>query len=269
MNSTGRSRERGFALLIVLWTLILISLLILQLTEQGGAQARLASNLRRGAIAEQVADGAFQQAAFDLMSTGQSGWSLAGGSHHLVVPGGTADIVVHNEAGKVDLNNASPAVLASLIEAAGASSEDAAAIGQNILAWHTPVSPAQKNQAAAPYLAAGRSYAPPGAAFEDVDELALVLGVTPALFQRLSPHVTVFSGSDPVLSLADPVVRRAAAAAGEVDTGAPTDPGSNNVVDLTVTAHAGGATFVREGVVQLEPNENGDAFRILAWRRPD
>ncbi len=196
-------------------------------------------------------------------------WSNAGGRHHLKLANGEADIEIHNEAGKVDLNNASPPVLAALIEFAGAGEQDSAAIAQNIVAWHTPVPPDQQNSVAGPYRSEGRSYAPPGSAFESIDELSLVLGVTPALFRALAPHVTVFQGSDPVLSLADPLVRRAAAAAGEVDNGpASSDPGANDVVDLRVTAHAGGAVFVREGVVQLEPGDDGAPFRILAWSHP-
>ena len=263
---TTRARERGFALLIVLWTLVLVSLLVLQLTETGSAAARLGANLRRAAIAEQAADGAFQEAAFRLMDRSSAGWSNAGGAHHLVLANGSADVVVHNEAGKVDLNNASPQVLSSLIQIEGGGQGDAAALAQSIAAWHTPVPPDQRGQVTGPYR--GRPYAPPGAPFESVDELALVVGVTPSLFERLAPHLTVFQGGDPVLQLADPIVRQAAAAAGEVDTGAATDPASNDVVDIRVTAHAGGTAFVREGTVQLEPGEAGLAFRILAWSHP-
>ncbi len=272
MTLGRRARARGFALLIVLWTLVLISLLILQLTETGGAQARLGANLRRAAIAEQAADGAFQEAAFRMMDRAQTEWPSSGGHHRLSVAGGSADIEIRNEAGKVDLNNASPTVLASLIQVAGTGAggaQDAAEIAQNILAWHTPVPPDQQAGLAKPYRSAGRPYAPPGAAFESVDELALVIGVTPALFRALAPHVTVFQGSDPVLSLADPVVRRAAAAAGEVENGnTATDPGANDVVDIRVVAHAAGTSFVREGIVQLEPGEGGAAFRVLAWSHP-
>ena len=80
--------------------------------------------------------------------------------------------------------------------------------------------------------------------------------------------MTVFASGDPVLSLADPVVRRAAAAAGEAEGSSTTDPAANDVVDLRVTAHAGGTRFVREGIVQLEPGDDGRAFRVLAWSHP-
>ena len=267
MTGRARTADRGFALLIVLWTLVLVSLLVLQLTESGSAAARLGANLRRGAVAEQAADGAFEEAAFHLMDRSAGGWPNSGGSHHLVLANGTADVVIHNEAGKVDLNNASAQVLTALIQIEGGGAADAASLAQSIAAWHTPVPPDQRSQIAAPYRGT-RPYAPPGAPFETVDELALVIGMTPSLFERLAPHLTVFAGGDPVLQLADPVVRHAAAAAGEVDTGAATDPGANDVVDIKVTAHAGGTAFVREGTVQLEPAEGGAPFRILAWSHP-
>ena len=263
-----RSDDRGFALLVVLWTLILISLLVLQLTETGSAQARLGANLRRAAIAEQAADGAVEEAAFHLMDRTQTDWPMTGGTHHLRLANGDADIVVRNEAGKVDLNNASPAVLTSLIQLAGAGTQDAAAIAQSVQAWHTPVPTDQRAAVNAPYTAAGRPYVPPGSAFESVDELSLVIGVTPALFDRRGPPGPGLQGSAPGRARADAGGRRAAAAAGEVDTGVATDPGANDVVDLRVTAHAGGTSFVREAVIQLEPAESGAAYRVLAWSHP-
>ena len=195
------------------------------------------------------------------------GWPLASGTRHLTLTGATADSTWTNEAGKVDLNNASQQVIASLIQTVGTDAENAASISDAILAWHTPVPPNQRNQLVGPYRAAGLTYAPSGNAFESVDELALVLGVTPSLYDRLLPHITVFQGGDPVLSMADPVVRRAAALAGEVETASstPTDPGANDVVDIRATAHAAGATFTRTGIVQLEPGDGGTAYRVLAW----
>jgi general secretion pathway protein K len=46
-----------------------------------------------------------------------------------------------------------------------------------------------------PNIAAGRSYSPRQAPFAHVNELALVLGLPPALVERALPFVTVFSGA--------------------------------------------------------------------------
>ncbi len=257
--------QRGFALLVVLWALVLISLLVLRLTAAGSGEARLGANLRTSAVAEADADGAFAEACARLMAKG--GWSLAGGHHELPVAEGRASVTVTNEAGKIDINNASAVLVASLLEGFGESSEAASSLAQSIVAWHTSMGPAQSGPAWAAYRRAGLAYGPPGEPFQSVDELALVQGMTPALLDRLRPHVTVFGLGDPVLALADPVVRRAAAGAGEVETGAgtPADLDGDDVVSLAVTIHAAGAIFTRRGIVQLEPGVAPAPYRVLTW----
>ena len=259
-------RERGFALLVVLWALVLVSLLVLRLTASGSGEARLGSNLRKSAVAEADADGAFAEACTRLMDR-NGAWSMAGGHHALAVMGGHADVQVTNEAGKIDINNAAPLLLASLLEGSGQSSEAAATLAQSIVAWRTPMGQGQAAPVLAPYRRAGLAYGPPGEAFQSVDELALVQGMTPALLDRVRPHVTVYGLGDPVLALADPAVRRAAAAAGEIETGAgaPTDLDGDDVVALTVTVHADGAVFTRRGTVQLEPGVAPAPYRVLTW----
>ncbi len=259
-------RERGFALLVVLWTLVLVSLLILRMTEAGSAEARLALNLRRAAIAEAEADGAFSEAAFRL-ATGR------GAAPHLVIrtPHGEAAVVIRSEGGKVDLNNASAPILAALIATAGGpqANADAGAIEQSIEAWRTNVPAAQLAALEAPYRAAGRRLGPPGTPFESVDELRLVLGVTSALFDRLAPHVTVFGNGDPDLSLADPVVLRAAASIGETPAPNAAAGGTGgDVYEIRVDERAAGARFVRDGVVQLQSAQDGAPWRVLSWTSP-
>lgn len=250
----------------MLWALVLVSLLVLRLSAAGSGEARLGGNLRRAAAAEAAADGAFAESCVRLMDR-NNGWSLAGGTHRLrLAGGGEAVVTVTNEAGKIDLNSASPVLLAGLVQAVGGSSDEGQLVAQAVVAWHTPLPPGQEGQVAAPYRRAGRPYTPPGAPFESVDELALVDGMTPALMRELAPHVTVFQNGDPVLALADPVVRRAAAAAAQTDTSTATgDLGSDDTVTLRVEARVAGAVFTRIGTVQLEPGASGAAYRVLAW----
>ena len=57
----GPEGERGFALLLVLWTLVLLSLIVTGMVSAGRVEAQLASNLRAAAVAEAAADGAVHQ----------------------------------------------------------------------------------------------------------------------------------------------------------------------------------------------------------------
>ena len=57
MTRNARSGERGFAMLIVMWTAGLLGLLIAGLTAATRGQVRVASQIRESAIAEAAADG--------------------------------------------------------------------------------------------------------------------------------------------------------------------------------------------------------------------
>ncbi len=70
-------RSGGFALLIVLWTLVLVAFLVLHLTASGRTEIRIADNLVANAVAGAAADGAIsrQSSIFrtrDRQSTGRS-----------------------------------------------------------------------------------------------------------------------------------------------------------------------------------------------------
>ena len=62
-----RRGERGFALLLVLWSLALLALLGAQLTGSARSQTRLAGNLRANAMVQAAADGAAQEAILRLL----------------------------------------------------------------------------------------------------------------------------------------------------------------------------------------------------------
>ena len=264
-QESSPERERGFALLIVLWTLVLVSLLILRLTEAGSAEARLGINLRRAAVAEAEADGAFAEAAFRLATK-----SGAAAHFKVTTPHGTADITIRSEDGEVDLNNASAPIMGALLGVVGDNPADAATLVQAIAAWHTNVPASQMPALEAPYRAAGRRYGPPATPFQSVDELRLVLGMTPSLFDRLAPHLTVFGAGDPDLTMADPVVLRAAASIGETPgTNDAAGSGGGDTYDITVDERAEGARFVRNAVIQLQTAADATPWRILVWSRPE
>src|SRR5277367_4288128 len=75
--------QRGFALLIVLWTLVLLVLLVTQLTAAGRTETRIAANLRSGAAAEAAAEGAVYEALFHLLDSSAGHWNVDGAIHQV------------------------------------------------------------------------------------------------------------------------------------------------------------------------------------------
>ena len=267
MSPLRHRSQRGFALVMVLVALALLAVLVGAIAAGGRGEARLAANLRAGAVAEAAADGAVQQAAFHLLAAGAAHWPADGTVRRILVGGVPVAVRVSNEAGKVNPNLASPALMTALLQAVGADSVRAAAIASAIRAWRTPDAADP-----APYVAAGRDYSPPGAKLQSLDELALVADMTPALLAGLLPHLSLARDRPPDPAAADPVVARALAAIAGPPSAATPPPG--NSVDLSVVRVVavalgpGGARFVRDAVLRLAPGRPEAPPSIMTWDAP-
>ncbi|MDQ2804606.1 MAG: type II secretion system protein GspK [Pseudomonadota bacterium] len=206
-DAEGRRDERGFVLVIVLFSLVLLALIIAELGAAGRQESNLADNLRRGAVLGAAADGAVHEAIFHLLAAGGDHWAADGGPHAIAVPGGQALVRILSEAGKINPNTARPELLVALLREAGVPGPQAVSLTTAIVAWRTP--PRQAPSTADDYHRAGLDYAPPQAPFESVRELGDVLGMTPLILQRLLPHLSLYNQGDPDPQAADPVVLRA------------------------------------------------------------
>src|SRR5256885_4948564 len=60
------ARSRGFALLIVLWMLVLIAFVVAQMTAAGRTESRIAGNLAANSRSQAAADGAIYEAIFHV-----------------------------------------------------------------------------------------------------------------------------------------------------------------------------------------------------------
>ncbi len=267
MRRPATAREGGFALLIVLWSLVLITLIVTQVTAAGRSEAQLTLNLRRAAALRTETDGAVNLAVFNLLNP-RSGWSADGSTHLVRLPDGSASVRVTDEFGKINPSLASPAVLSGLIRAVGEGADRADELAANIVQWRFPsADDAASGEKAQRYRAAGKDYAPPNANFQSIGELGLVLGMTPDLLNRLAPHLTLYTDTDPDARRADPVVARALALAGVAPPTGDLPPA--RVVTIAADAVADdGTRFARQAVVSLGADRSGRPFRIVVWAAP-
>lgn len=107
-----------------------------------------------------------------------------------------ADVAVEfcSEAARVDLNKASKVLLAGLFRSLGGTSDDADQYADRIIGWRSAPNSRSQDEEGSLYKAAGLDYGPRGAPFAHVGELALVLGLPPAVVERVLPYVTIYSG---------------------------------------------------------------------------
>lgn len=274
--------RRGFALVLVIWLLSLLSLVGLSFTGAMRTESQVAAHAiadsRERAVLEA---GVHRGIAALLAPSGNTGWRLDGVPQAVRFDGKNLAVSLHDESGKVDLNAASPELLRRLLLAAGASLDDAGLLVDRILDWRDQDDQRRLNGAeAADYAAAGRAVGPDNRRFRLVAELRQVLGLLPELFERLRQAVTVHSGiADPVEAVAPELVllalRDGDTAAVEATLQArqanPPRVGGGATPRLRVVTVRSQLVSVEEGRRALEATiwlpQGGDAaYRIVDWR---
>ncbi|WP_448244527.1 general secretion pathway protein GspK [Pseudoxanthomonas mexicana] len=188
---------RGAALLLVLWLVALLTALVgaYALTARIEAlQGRVGS---RGAMAQEIARAGMEYALVRVADRNpETHWQPNGRAYAWRFDGHDVQVRIIDETGKVDLNQADVPLLSRLMQALGEPPDASDALAAAIVDWRDaddlgqPVGGAEDGD----YAAAGRPYGAKDAPFETITELEQVLGMTPDLYARLEPFLTLYSG---------------------------------------------------------------------------
>lgn len=164
-------RQRGVALVLVLWVISLLAVIAGNFAYSMRGEAQIAHNLVRIAQTQALADAGVHRALFELMKppADLQRWQGDGVGHEFQLDGTTVYVVIADESGKIDLNAAPIELLKGLLKSVGLGEEAAA----NLAAQLKP---------------------PVGTPFDTVEDLQKVVGVSPELYGRLAPALTVYSG---------------------------------------------------------------------------
>jgi general secretion pathway protein K len=271
-NSSGTTRrDQGFAILIVLWTLVLLALLAAQITGAGRSEAKLAAALRNGAQLEAAANGAVEETIWHMLDGSGESWPVGSGVYDLNVDGVPVHVTVTDERGKMDINQVPPQLLAGLFSVLGVDASTATSISTAIGDWRSQSSPGDADSQVPPeYRMDGRMWGPPGQEFERLDELLLVRGMTPALYQASLPFLTLDLEQNPWTQYAGPTVLAAldkARRSAGVTVEAADVRGPVVMWIEAVASGGGGARFVRRAFMRLDGTLSGPAwkYRIMSW----
>jgi general secretion pathway protein K len=198
--------ERGVALVIVLWLVVLLSVLAGTFAIASRTDNLLTRNLYDTAQARLAAEAGLHRAVFELTNPdNEERWKADGSLYSFEFGDAVVEIAIFDEAGKVDLNGAGPELLRSLMDSAGIAEEAADGLVGAIMDWRDADNLVSLNGAEdSDYQAAGLSYGARDEPFTSVEELQQLLGMTWELYEKLEPAVTVFSGSNQINALAAP-----------------------------------------------------------------
>lgn len=187
--------QSGIALIGVLWGIVLMTVLAAGLSANMRDDARLAGNLLGSVQARHAAEGGVQVALLALLARNTTGgWQAGDTVHELSIGEASVRVTLRSESGRIDLNRAPQALLEALLQSSGVDEEARRRLVAAILDWRDADSSPRAGGAEDPdYVAAGKPYGAKDGPFESVDELQLVLGMTPELFRDLQPALTVHS----------------------------------------------------------------------------
>lgn len=190
-------RDRGAALVLVLWLTMLLSALIASFALAAGVESLQGKVLVKGAAAREVARAGIEYALVRVADSDPATQWLPDGRLYLWdYAGSDVAVSIVDETGKVDLNQADPQLLGALIRAVGGELATADRIAAAIVDWRDadPLTQPGGGAEDPDYDAAGLPYGAKDAPFETVAEVEQVLGMTPGLYARLEPSLTLFSG---------------------------------------------------------------------------
>jgi general secretion pathway protein K len=263
-------RSGGFALLIVLWTLVLIAFIVARLTASGRTEIRIAGNLVADAVTEAAADGAIFTAIFNQLDPSpDQRWPLNGRAHELMIGNSRVLVQLEDEAGWINPSTASLDLLEALLRTTGSDPESAHRLAATIGEWVGSAPGGRpQNAVLADYRAAGLNYGPPGEQLDTLDELGRVLGMTPGVFAAIRPHLTLFGPPQPNSASADPVVAAALAIIGQgpqAAVAANQPPPDLVLVRITATAFGPSNARVKKSAIVRVGAMLPGGYAVLAW----
>ena len=288
----GAHHENGIALIIVLWILTLLTLIASSFIHAMRTEIGIVGNSVARAKLESATNAAVQRAILEIMKPPQlpDRWKTDGTAQSWKYHETSMQVSINDESAKIDINLVTEVLLRGLLRSQGVPEEEALVLTDAIIDWRDLDNLKRPRGAEeAEYAAAGLSYKPSNAPFQSIEELRLLLGMTPALFARLAPLITIYSRQSGINSqLASRDVLRAIPNVTDIQvdeylkqrelartnkqpipvfTPATPFPSFGNGV-MTVRAEASsqdGATFVREAVVMRLPNPKR-SYTFLRWQ---
>ncbi len=238
------AKQRGVALLLVLWALALLSVLLGGLAAWVQLETRQALWERQHTQALLAAEAGLNLAMQGLSDPRQrKRWIADGREIALSFDDAKLRVSVRSERGKLDLNSAPASDIARLAQACGATRDLATGLAQLIEGRR------------------GGDSAP----LRVIEEVRQLPGMSQALYARMLPEVTLWSGLDrPDPAFASALLRRALNLPTQSAVGA--DPGEV----LVIESHAqrpGGFHAELQTTVLLSPSEgSAQPYRVLRWQ---
>lgn len=287
-----RNSQSGVALILVLWVSVLLTVIASSFAYATRTDIGVLSNKNAQALAAAAADAGVHRAIAEVYRPFPvpHGWKQDGIPHDFDLGEARVRVSMADESAKIDLNDGSPLLLKGMFLSQGLSDAESTQLVDAIQDWRDSDSLARPNGAEEEYYReAGLPQRPANAPFQTIEELRLVRGVTPELFRRIEPMITIYSRQSGInLNTAARAVLMSipGISAGQVDAYIsaresarlaqqpvpPFPPGQAfaavpNLVGIQIISEAtlGGARFERHAIVRVTRDPRRP-YAFLSWK---
>jgi general secretion pathway protein K len=280
-------QQRGIALVVVLWMMVLLTVMAGSYSSTTRTESLSIAQHLHGSKARALAEAGIWMAVNDLIKP-EAGrlWLPDGTSKSVFYDGNEINIQIQDEAGKIDLNTASQAILESFIGSMANDEITVRHVVDSILDWRDRDNLVRVNGAEdADYDSGGLDYDSKDGPFNTVEELRLVAGMTELLFQKIRSALTVHShlpGINPLVADRKTLLALSGNSADLVDDymlRRRVEPGISfkgldsrvfskslsrtfSIVSVAVAGHS----KIRLDVVVMMKRNAGLPFTVLSWR---
>ena len=293
INTCRISSQRGIALVLVLWVLLLLTIITGSFALMARMDRLEANALLSGTQARFSAEAALNLAVLALRDpVDESRMRADGRTYQQEIDGILIEVKAIDERGKLDINATDELTLANLFTGHGMALDEAEVLAAAVLDWRDEDELERVNGAEEDaYFAAGLEVGPADRPFMMTEELLQVIGMPYELYRKLEPGITVFSRAgqpDPafapveaLMALPDITLAEALNFVEERNSHQPGDSVGTELPNGIVVMEQGrGVTYsiqaratMPNGVweqlqatIRLGGNRSGSPYRVLRWR---
>jgi general secretion pathway protein K len=197
MNAVKHGRQKGIALVIVLWILLLVTISTGAYTLMARMDQLEAHTVISSTRARMAAESGINLAVLSLRDPDELTRLVPDGRpYQFQVQDVQVEIQVTDERGKLDINAVNEATLLQLFQGHGLEGDDAVYLAAAVMDWADVDEMERANGAELPaYSSAGLDVGPGNRPFLMIEEILQVLGMPWDLFKKIEPGLTVFSES--------------------------------------------------------------------------
>lgn len=196
MKVLALHKQKGIALVLVLWVALLMSVIAGSFAISARTESLQSRILLNEAQARFLAEAGLNRAVFELRNPDpETRWIADGRPHTFEFEGAEIEVKITDESGKIDLNQASEELLVGLFASLGIDYDEAIGLVDKILDWKDADEEIRLAGAEdSDYFSAGYAHGAKDAPFDTVPELIQVMDIDYEMYLKIEPALTVYSG---------------------------------------------------------------------------